>query len=68
MKNPVLIFQEEPEEVEGSDLSICLKEFEDGVEVRKMHCDHQFHSSCVDQWVASGRGHQSCPICRHPIV
>jgi hypothetical protein len=41
--------------------AICLVEFDDGDELRKLPCNHkQFHAECVDRWLAkAGR----CPLC-----
>jgi len=41
--------------------AICLGDFEDGDELRRLPCQHQqFHRSCVDHWLAkAGR----CPLC-----
>jgi len=41
--------------------AICLCDFDEGDELRKLPCDHkQFHAECVDRWLAKvGR----CPLC-----
>ncbi|KAL8223292.1 hypothetical protein R6Q57_020691 [Mikania cordata] len=46
--------------------SVCLSEFEEGEEMRKMpRCNHSFHASCIDMWLYS---HSDCPLCRAPVV
>jgi len=41
--------------------AICLGEFEEGDELRRLPCQHdQFHAACVDHWLSkAGR----CPLC-----
>ncbi|XP_058764681.1 RING-H2 finger protein ATL5-like [Vicia villosa] len=44
------------------DCAICLSEYTDGDECRKLpNCDHVFHSQCIDRWFTS---QSSCPLCR----
>lgn len=46
--------------------SICLENFEDDDEIRKLRCAHIFHKTCVDEWLTK---HQtSCPICRSSLI
>lgn len=40
---------------------VCLMDFEDGEDCRKLPCDHVFHASCVDEWL---RRCTDCPICK----
>lgn len=44
--------------------TICLSEFEDGEDVRRLPCMHLFHIECVDQWLVTNK---KCPICRVDI-
>ncbi|KAK9508614.1 hypothetical protein O3M35_006140 [Rhynocoris fuscipes] len=44
--------------------TICLSEFEDFEDVRRLPCMHLFHVECVDQWLSSNK---RCPICRVDI-
>ncbi|XP_012567890.1 RING-H2 finger protein ATL5-like [Cicer arietinum] len=44
------------------DCAVCLSEFIDGDECRTLpNCNHDFHSDCIDTWLAS---HSNCPLCR----
>ncbi|GJJ78848.1 hypothetical protein EMPS_11207 [Entomortierella parvispora] len=44
--------------------AICLCEYEDEEELRKMKCNHYFHKECVDEWL---RIHRNCPLCKRDI-
>ena len=44
--------------------TICLCEFEEGEDVRRLPCMHLFHVSCVDQWLTTVK---FCPLCRVDI-
>ncbi|XP_055946355.1 E3 ubiquitin-protein ligase Arkadia-like isoform X2 [Argiope bruennichi] len=44
--------------------TICLCEFEDDEDVRRLPCMHLFHIECVDQWLTTNK---RCPICRVDI-
>uniref|UniRef100_A0A7N0T9T4 RING-type E3 ubiquitin transferase n=1 Tax=Kalanchoe fedtschenkoi TaxID=63787 RepID=A0A7N0T9T4_KALFE len=42
--------------------AVCLNEFADEEALKLLpKCDHVFHSSCIDVWLAS---HSTCPVCR----
>ena len=46
--------------------SICTLEYEPGQQVRSLdHCDHSFHTGCIDRWLAD---HNTCPLCRADII
>jgi hypothetical protein len=37
--------------VEIETCGVCLLEFEEGDELRKLPCDHRFHKECIDSWL-----------------
>eukprot|EP00898_Chlorokybus_atmophyticus_P003519 jgi/Chlat1/4168/Chrsp27S04269 len=45
--------------------SICLGDYEDGVELRILPCSHSFHVGCVDTWL---KINACCPLCKADIV
>ncbi|XP_058070957.1 uncharacterized protein LOC131219994 [Magnolia sinica] len=40
---------------------ICLDEFRDDMEVKRMPCSHVFHGACITQWLEQSN---MCPLCR----
>jgi len=40
---------------------VCLANFVDGEDVRKLPCSHVFHRHCIDEWL---RRQTDCPICK----
>jgi hypothetical protein len=49
----------------GAQCSICLGEFETGEHLRRLPCQHSFHSDCIASWL--GVKH-TCPLCVAPVV
>lgn len=45
--------------------AICLEDFEDGVQLRKLPCKHEFHVNCIDPWLLTRK--KLCPICKADI-
>ena len=43
---------------------ICQVEFNHGMEVTKMPCNHLYHQECIVQWLETSH---MCPTCRHPM-
>jgi hypothetical protein len=48
--------------IDGEDASctICLSEYTDGSQVKRLACRHHFHASCIDEWL---RTRATCPLC-----
>ncbi|KAF2362940.1 Zinc finger RING-type [Trinorchestia longiramus] len=44
--------------------TVCLSEYENEENVRRLPCLHLFHTECIDQWLATNK---RCPICRVDI-
>ena len=42
------------------DCAVCQEQFQDGENVRRLPCNHQFHTACVDPWLHM---HARCPLC-----
>ncbi|KAH7440039.1 hypothetical protein KP509_04G088600 [Ceratopteris richardii] len=42
--------------------AICLEEYANGERLRELPCSHEFHMSCIDQWLTTRR--PFCPICK----
>ena len=41
--------------------SICLEDFERSDKTLTLRCNHQFHKTCIDEWLVK---RSSCPYCR----
>jgi len=44
---------------------ICLEDFQDGEDIRRLPCFHIFHQEEIDRWLSDNN---SCPICKTPIT
>ncbi|CAK8567359.1 unnamed protein product [Lathyrus sativus] len=44
--------------------SVCQFEFNVGMEVTKMPCNHLYHQECIVQWLETSH---MCPMCRYPM-
>jgi Ring finger domain len=49
---------------EDANCIICLCQYEVGEMVRTLPCNHQFHASCIDEWLLLDK---SCALCRVEI-
>eukprot|EP00401_Gymnodinium_catenatum_P026954 CAMPEP_0117507938 /NCGR_PEP_ID=MMETSP0784-20121206/26683_1 /TAXON_ID=39447 /ORGANISM="" /LENGTH=460 /DNA_ID=CAMNT_0005303461 /DNA_START=47 /DNA_END=1429 /DNA_ORIENTATION=+ len=43
---------------------VCLSNFAQGEEVRRLPCSHVFHARCIDEWL---RRCTDCPICKADV-
>lgn len=46
--------------------AICLDDFVDLDELRKLPCRHEFHIPCIDPWLLTKK--RTCPICKFEAV
>ncbi|KAI9366491.1 hypothetical protein BD770DRAFT_450677 [Pilaira anomala] len=42
---------------------VCLEAFKIGDEVRKLPCNHEYHTMCIDPWLTSKSC--ECPLCKY---
>ncbi|XP_071955404.1 uncharacterized protein [Antedon mediterranea] len=47
--------------IQNKACSICMADYETGDNLRKLPCFHDYHDTCVDQWLVKN---PACPICR----
>lgn len=43
---------------------VCLMEFEDKEEIKKLPCKHMYHPGCIDTWLKRSC---KCPICKRDV-
>ncbi|KAE8672659.1 RNF181 protein [Hibiscus syriacus] len=44
--------------------AVCMDDFEEGIEGKRMPCQHLYHKDCILPWLEL---HNSCPVCRHEL-
>ena len=47
---------------EGQDCVICHNEYLAGQRIKKLLCNHQYHTHCIETWLTQQSDH--CPYCR----
>jgi E3 ubiquitin-protein ligase RNF13 len=45
---------------------ICLNEYEEGVKIRILPCEHAYHIECIDKWLL--RNNRCCPVCKRRVL
>ena len=65
--DPAMLCREQSSSDEGengeddADCAICYGPYKKGEEIRRLRCNHTFHSFCIDTWLLN---HQNkCPLC-----
>ncbi|CAM8985785.1 unnamed protein product [Rhodiola kirilowii] len=53
---------------EPLDCAVCLSNFEEGVQIRKLKCKHTFHKDCLDRWLEQDFANATCPLCRREVL
>ena len=52
-------------EIDGYSCPICLEEFKESKNIRKLKCKHIFHKNCIKEWLEK---ENTCPNCRKNII
>jgi hypothetical protein len=61
--HPSFICQEcDPTIPPGTECSICLDDLEAGNSLRRLPCQHVFHSTCIARWLVERSA--TCPLCK----
>jgi len=63
-KNKLIKYNKNNKEIKETKCSICLLDYENNDELRKLVCSHFFHKKCIDNWFNSST---TCPICRKDV-
>ena len=58
---PIVKYTEPEGDEEPGTCAVCLDDLEEGVEVRKIPCNHMFHVPCLDKWLERS---VTCPMCK----
>ncbi|UVC49963.1 RING-type E3 ubiquitin transferase [Theileria orientalis] len=45
--------------------SVCLEEYHEGVEIKRLPCTHFYHKNCIDVWLNKST---ICPICKFDFI
>ncbi|XP_041472983.1 uncharacterized protein LOC121422150 isoform X2 [Lytechinus variegatus] len=48
---------------EENSCPICMDDYEEGAELRRLPCFHGYHKNCIDMWLKKNQD-PVCPICR----
>lgn len=54
-------------ELQTAPCAICLEHFVKDTNYIITDCKHEFHSSCMLEYVYRNRFHNNCPTCRHEL-
>ncbi|CAJ2667782.1 unnamed protein product [Trifolium pratense] len=65
-KNPTIRYTKKMKSNSHGECSVCLCEFEEGVKIRKLKCNHTFHKDCLDKWLKDYVA--TCPLCRNQVL
>lgn len=50
-----------------AECAVCLSRLTKETSTRVLPCQHEFHSLCVETWLAAPHFKNTCPVCRFSI-
>ena len=45
--------------------TICMEKYTTGTKLKKLPCKHEYHSECVNEWLAASK---KCPVCAQDVL
>lgn len=45
--------------------TICMEKFKIGAKYKKLLCNHEYHSECVNEWLLRAK---KCPVCSSEAI
>lgn len=61
---PKAVTEDDVQESNNKECSICLDDHEIGALAVKLPCGHLFHKACISEWLVK---HCTCPACRYEV-
>lgn len=62
---PVILYGSEPDKFSQTECAICQTNYEANESLKKLPCEHLFHTDCITNWLSVTR---ICPLCRQKIT
>ena len=63
-KIPILQYGVGMDKQDDDTCTICFEEYKHKALIKKLDCDHYYHSHCIDKWLKTKK---SCPICKERV-
>ncbi|XP_041005466.1 E3 ubiquitin-protein ligase RHA2B-like [Juglans microcarpa x Juglans regia] len=64
--NPTTRYAKRLRTNQQTECAVCLSEFKEDEEIRKLKCKHIFHKDCLDRWLQHCSA--TCPLCRNKVL
>ncbi|PKI50167.1 hypothetical protein CRG98_029491 [Punica granatum] len=54
-----------PDKLEKELCCICQDEYDEGADIARLACGHEYHFNCIQQWLVRKN---DCPICKRKAI